>query len=107
MDREIFEMWFHDKFVPRVKHFCRERRIEYKGLLLLDNAPSHPSTEKLQSADGKVTAMFLPPNTTSVIQPMDQGVLAPLKLCYRKSLLRYVVAKSFNVVHQTRQCRTL
>ena len=29
--------------------------IDYKVLLLLDNASAHPSTEKLVSADEKVT----------------------------------------------------
>ena len=75
MDSAIFEVWFHEKFVPGVKAFCQKAQIPYKGLLLIDNAPSHPATSKLESRDGKVTTIFLPPNTTSVIHPRDQGVL--------------------------------
>ena len=47
------------KFVPHVKKFCQDHGIEYKVLLLLDNAPAHPSAEKLTSCDGKVTTMYL------------------------------------------------
>ena len=32
--------------------------------------------------------MFLPPNTTALIQPMDQGVLEALKRRYRRSMLQ-------------------
>ena len=32
--------------------------------------------------------MLLPPNTTALIQPINQGVLESLKRRYRKSLLR-------------------
>ena len=59
-------------------------------MLLLDNAPAHPSTETLQSTGGEVTTMFLPPNTTSILQPMDQGILEALKGRYKKNLLRHL-----------------
>ena len=45
----------------------------------MDNAPSHPSTEELCSQDELIKTMFLPTNTTRLIQPMDQGVLYNLK----------------------------
>ncbi|XP_062500428.1 jerky protein homolog-like [Corticium candelabrum] len=47
MDARLFTDWFHHKFVPHVKRFCEENVIEYKILLLLDNAPAHPSIEML------------------------------------------------------------
>ena len=62
--------WLHDKFVPHVKKFCEQNAVEFKIVLLLDNAPS---TETLKSTGGEVTTMFLPLNTTSILQPMDQG----------------------------------
>ncbi len=91
MNSEIFEKWFHNFFVPHVKQYCNDNGIEYKILLLLDNAPAHPSAESLQSSDGKVTPMFLPANTTSILQPMDQGVLEALKKRYKKRLLRHLI----------------
>ena len=64
---------------------------EPKGYLLLDNCAAHPDEESLTSSDGLVTAKFLPPNVTSLIQPMDQGVLESLKRRYRKSLMRDIL----------------
>ena len=65
--------------MPYVKRFYRENGIEYKVLLFLNNAPAHPSTNTLASADGKVTTRFLPPSTISTLQPMDQAILEALK----------------------------
>ena len=79
MDTTIFKKWFHDVFVPYIRKFCRDNDMECKILLLLDNAPAHPSMSTLQSNDGKVVTKFLPPNTTSLIQPMDQGILESMK----------------------------
>ena len=53
----------------------------------MDNAPNHPSTTQLQTPDGNIKCVFLPANTTSICQPMDQGVLENLKRRYRRSLL--------------------
>ena len=71
----MFQLWFQLKFLHIVKQFCQKVSIEYKALLLLDNAPAHPPVEKLNSENGRVVTMFLPANTTSIIQPMDQGIL--------------------------------
>lgn len=57
-------------------------------MLLLDNAPSHPSRALLKSDDGKIFVKYLPPNVTALIQPMDQGVIAGLKKIYKTSVLR-------------------
>jgi len=72
MDRTIFDTWFHDTFVPHGRKYCQDNAIEHKVLLILDNAPSHPSVSTLKLSDGKVTTKFLLPNPTSLIQPMDQ-----------------------------------
>ena len=42
MISKLFEKWFHNMFVPHVKKFCEDKSIEYKILLLVDNAPAHP-----------------------------------------------------------------
>ena len=62
--------------------------VEPKAILILDNCSAHPSAELLVSPDGLVTSTYLPPNVTSLVQPMDQGVQESLKRGYRKSLLR-------------------
>jgi hypothetical protein len=35
-----------------------------------------------------MTGKYLPPNVTSLIQPMDQGVIAAMKKQYRRSILQ-------------------
>ena len=88
MDSNIFQHWFLNEFVRATVKYVRDKNLPAKALLVLDNAPSHPSTEHLQSQDGQIDAIFLSPNTTSLLQPMDQGVLENLKRRYRRELLR-------------------
>lgn len=67
-----------------------------KALLLLDNAPSHPNENDLRTDDGAICVMYMPPNVTPLIQPMDQNVIRLTKLHYRKNLLTTIVAKKEN-----------
>ena len=55
--------------------------MSLKALLLVDNAPGHPQT---LGADSDIEVMFLPPNTTSLIQPLDQGIIATFKAYYTR-----------------------
>ena len=49
--------------------------------------------EDLVSSDGKIIAKFLPPNVTSLIQPMDQGVLESIKRRYRRKILEELILR--------------
>ena len=62
--------------------------------VLLDNAPSHPPAEDLvhKTRDGEITVLYLPPNTTSILQPMDQGPIEATKRLYRKELVSSIVS---------------
>ena len=79
MDLSIFEHWFHNHFVPGVREGLANLDREQKAILFIDNCAAHPGEEKLISDDGKIIAKFFPPNVTSLIQPMDQGILESLK----------------------------
>ena len=68
--------------------------VEPKVLLVMDNCPAHPSEEELNTDDGSAKSHFLTPNATSLIQPMDQGVLGRMKRIYRKSLLMIYLKRS-------------
>ena len=50
----------------------------------MDGCSSHA---ELVDDRGQVTVKTYPPGCTSVHQPMDQGIIAKLKLMYRKELL--------------------
>ena len=70
MTSTLFENWFRHHFIPAMKFYCRKNNPDFKVLLLVDNCPAHPN---LFHIDPNVRMEFLPKNTTSLIQPMDQG----------------------------------
>ena len=53
-----------------------------KALFIVNNAPAHPSEMVLVNDDGGIRVMLLLPNMTSVIQPMDQGIISALETRY-------------------------
>lgn len=93
--RDITMDWFHKKAVPEISRYQTEvLKIpdnKVKALILLDNCPAHPQVEQLTSDDKKIRCMFLPANTTSLIQPMDQGVIYTVKRLYKKKLLHEIL----------------
>ena len=66
--------------------FQKENR---KIALIIDNCPAHPTIADLSN----VKLIFLPPNTTSVSQPMDQGVIKCLKAFYRRRLVNLMIKR--------------
>lgn len=66
-----------------------------KVLLFVDRCAAHPpDTSFLRN----VKVVFLPPNCTSRLQPLDFGIIHALKLKYRTSLVR----KALNAIDQTK-----
>ena len=57
-------------------------------LLFIDNCAAHPSDAVTFS---NLKVLFFPPNTTSKLQPCDQGIIASLKLNYRSQLVQKMV----------------
>ncbi|XP_065678245.1 tigger transposable element-derived protein 4-like [Hydra vulgaris] len=58
-----------------------------KVAFLVDNCSSHPHIEGLSN----INLIFPLPNTTSVLQPMDQGVIRSLKAHYRHKIVRLCI----------------
>ncbi|XP_041979219.1 jerky protein homolog-like [Aricia agestis] len=92
--KELFKQWFFDCFVPEVKNFLKERYLPQKALLMLVNAPGRPSEEELTTEDKNITAMFLPSNCSSLIQPMEQRVIQFIKQDYKKKLMTTALSKN-------------
>ena len=63
-------------------------KVNRKILLLVDKCTAHPHVNTLKNIQLK----FLPPNTTSLIQPMDQGIIKNLKTLYHKELVHMTLA---------------
>ena len=76
----IFQDWFLHHFIPEVEKYCLEKDAPFNILLLLDSALCHPRF--MDGFHPNVTVVHLPLNTTSLIQPMDQGVKVTFKKCY-------------------------
>ncbi|KAL4149420.1 hypothetical protein QTP88_003372 [Uroleucon formosanum] len=53
------------------------------------NASSHPDTLNLKN----IKLIFLPPNTTSICQPLDQRIIKNFKVHYRQQLLRHILSR--------------
>ncbi|XP_043473621.1 jerky protein homolog-like [Leptopilina heterotoma] len=88
MTRELYKQWITTVFLPSVRKFQNERGVKKKVLLVVDNARCHLSKEETELIDDMIIVQNLPLNVTSLIQPMDQGVMQKMKQLYKKSLLR-------------------
>ena len=66
------------------KFSAANRKID----LIIDNCTVHPHVEQLNS----IELIFLPPNTTSHTQPMDQGIIRILRAKYCSLAVRKLIA---------------
>lgn len=77
-------------FLDWLKRWDKElQRQSRLIILILDNCAAHPYTETLKN----ITLEFLPPNTTSLTQPLDMGIIKNLKTKYRAKLVNFVLEK--------------
>uniref|UniRef100_UPI00358DF661 tigger transposable element-derived protein 1-like isoform X2 n=1 Tax=Myxine glutinosa TaxID=7769 RepID=UPI00358DF661 len=75
-----------------IEKYTRESHLTNKALLLVDNAPAHPG--HMEDWCYNVQVVFLPPNTTSLIQPMNQGVIAAFKAYYLKRTMKQIISET-------------
>ncbi|XP_064090914.1 tigger transposable element-derived protein 1-like isoform X2 [Macrobrachium nipponense] len=90
----IFEEWFNDHFVPSAKKHLEEKGQEFKVLLVLNTGPGYPIN--LGEVYPEVEVVYLPPNTTSLLQPMGQGVIGSFKAYYTRRTFRHVLSVTEN-----------
>ena len=77
MTGSIFQAYSKTQLLGELKDYCMSQCLPFKILMVLDNAPAHP--QMLQDLHSNIKLVFLPPNTTSLLQPMDQGVIRMFK----------------------------
>lgn len=80
MTGTIFEDWL-------IQFNAKMKRQNRKILILLDYATCH----KIQTELSNVSLLFLPANTTSRLQPLDQGIIQSFKSYYRKKVLSHLI----------------
>ena len=77
MTSKLFEEW--------VRKLDRQFQLQGRSIaLIIDHCSAHPPISDLRA----IQLFFLPPNTTSLLQPWDQGIIKTFKTIYRKRVLR-------------------
>ena len=87
MDSILLEGWVREGD----RRFTREGK---KIVLLIDNCPAHPSIDNLVSTE----LIFMPPNITSKLQSMDQGVIRSLKAHSRTMSIKKLILPEFSTL---------
>lgn len=79
--RQFFVEWVNLVFGPDVKNYLKENNIPLQTLLVLVNAPAHPPNleDDVLEEFKFIKVLYVPPNTTSILQPMDQQVISNFK----------------------------
>lgn len=76
-------------FAEYLRWFNQLMRLQNRKVaLVVDNCPAHVQIPAAKIPH--VDLIFLPPNVTSVVQPMDAGIIRTLKALYKRSLLQNV-----------------
>lgn len=79
---------FADYLTKMDKRFKRQKR---KVLLFCDQAPVHKLPD--DTVFTNITVQYLPASATSVLQPLDLGIIRSFKSAYKKLLLNDVAAR--------------
>ncbi|XP_053336861.1 diphthine methyltransferase isoform X1 [Clarias gariepinus] len=97
--RLLFVEWITETAGPAIKEYLMEKNLPLKAVFLMDHAPAHPTDfeELLPKEFSFITVKFLPPNTTRLLQPLDQQVIANFKKIYTRELFQ----KCFEVTNAT------
>jgi hypothetical protein len=74
-------------------HFYSHIGNQRSVLLILDNFSAHIQGVELTPPPSNIRIQWLPANSTSLFQPLDQGIINTLKIHYRRNWLQYMIQK--------------
>lgn len=94
MTSNLFREWFYNMFVPELEQYLTKKNLSFKVLPIIDNAPCEPA--EINHPNIKVT--FLPPNTPSLIQPLDQSIIATFKAIFLRQTLEFIKLLIINCI---------
>ncbi|KAG0438188.1 Tigger transposable element-derived protein 6, partial [Dictyocoela muelleri] len=94
MTASIFKSW-----LKNFNDFITAKSNSRKVLLLIDNATSH---KYIPNQYENIKIVFIPPNSTSIIQPLDAGIIANFKVKYKFQLVRFLL-KNLEKTHLERK----
>jgi hypothetical protein len=96
--RPNFKAWvmgaiFQDRvcceFLPAVKAHLLKNKLVFECLLLVDSAPG--DSQCIYDQFSKIKVVFLPPNTTSLLQLMDQNLTVTFKHLYAQCTMIHII----------------
>nr|XP_012139414.1 PREDICTED: tigger transposable element-derived protein 2-like [Megachile rotundata] len=86
INEDIFREWYSNDFKKAVWQRQSLQRRTGKVILIVDNVKGH-KLRKDELDDGYFKLICLPPHTSTLIQPMEQGVITECKTLFRHKLL--------------------
>ncbi len=91
MNQPLFVDWYDKVFVPQARKYCESVGVPSDCIIILtfDNCSAHPTAAILIC--GNICVMYLPPNVTSILQPMDQKIICSFKCKYWQIFLKRTI----------------
>lgn len=78
--------WVETVVIP----FYRRQSANEPKVIIGDNLPSHMSIEIVKLCEEhNIRMVFLPPNSTHLLQPLDVAVFKPMKTAWKKILIKF------------------